>query len=129
MRVVLSQDLRTRIVQTYDLGLNSRQEVAERYGVSLGMVKKLLSQRKQTGDIGHRYRYCGTKPYLDHRRQKHLAKAVADQPDITLEELKDALKLDCTIQAIHYVLEKMNLSYKKNAARQRARQRRRQNRP
>ena len=129
MRVVLSQDLRKRIVQTYDLGLNSRLEVAERYGVSLGMVKKLLSQRKRSGDLGHRYRYCGAKPYLDNPRKEHLAKAVAAQPDITLEEIKDALKLDCTIQAIHYALVKMGLSYKKNAARQRARQTRRKNRP
>jgi transposase len=30
-----------------------------------------------------------------------------------LEELRRATQLDCTIQAIHYVLEEMGLTYKK----------------
>jgi transposase len=104
MREVLSLDLRKRVVKAYDQGMATRQEVADRFGVSLGMVKKLISQRKRTGDIGDRYRYCGAKPYLDNRRKQELEKVVGDRPDITLEQIKHTLKLRCTIQAIHYAL-------------------------
>ena len=43
----LSVDLRQRILNSYDEGLGNRQEIADRYRVSLGMVKKFLVQRKQ----------------------------------------------------------------------------------
>ena len=35
------------------------------------------------------------------------------KPDMTLKELRAALTLDCTLPAVHYVLEKMGLTYKK----------------
>ena len=38
----LSLDLRERILASYDNEEGSRQEIADRYRVSLGMVKKLL---------------------------------------------------------------------------------------
>jgi transposase len=41
----LSLDLRNRIVAAYDAKKRTREEVAKRFKVSLGMVKKLLAQR------------------------------------------------------------------------------------
>ena len=35
------------------------------------------------------------------------------KPDLTLKELRAAVALDCSLPAIHYVLEKMGLTYKK----------------
>ena len=45
----LSNDLRERIVSAYDRGDATRHQIAQRYNVSLGMVKKLLQQRRLTG--------------------------------------------------------------------------------
>jgi len=122
----LSVDLRQRILSSYDEGLGSRQEIADRYRVSLGMVKKLLVQRKKTGDIAARHRFSGRKALFtrDHRRQ--LKSLIDQKPDITLEEMREALELKCSLPAIYYVLRDMKMTYKKNAARQRARARRRQ---
>ncbi|MFT6794119.1 MAG: transposase [Rubritalea sp.] len=36
-----------------------------------------------------------------------------EKPDLTLEELKEKLEIDCSIQAIHYPLVGMGMSYKK----------------
>jgi transposase len=91
----ISLDLRERILASYDQKEGTREEIAHRFRVSLGMVKKLLQRRRQGGDIGPRYHRCGLKP------------------DMTLEELRRATALDCTLPAIHYVLEKMGLTYKK----------------
>lgn len=106
-------DLRERIVAAYDRGDRTRQQVAERYEVSLGMVKKLLQQRRETGDIAARHRYSGRKPKITVKHQEHLKRLVRKRPDMTLEELRDAIEIACTPQAIHYVLKRMGLSLKK----------------
>jgi transposase len=122
----LSVDLRQRILNSYDEGLGTRQEIADRYRVSFGMVKKLLVQRKKTGDIAPRHRFSGRKPLFTRGHRRQLKGLIDERPDITLEEMREALALRCTLPAIYYVLREMKLTYKKNAARQRARARRRQ---
>jgi len=60
----LSLDLRERILASYDHGEGTRDKIANRYRVSLGMVKKLLQQRRRTGQIGPRHQYSGRKPMI-----------------------------------------------------------------
>lgn len=55
----LSIDLRERILASYDANEGTRKSIADRYRVSLGMVKKLLQQRRKTGDIRPRHHYSG----------------------------------------------------------------------
>lgn len=109
----LSVDLRERILASYDRKEGTRQEIAERYNVSLGMVKKLLQQRRQTGDIRPRHHYSGRKPVIMPAHRQQMKKLLSKQPDLTLAELRDALELDCTVQAIHYALDDLGLTYKK----------------
>lgn len=120
----LSLDLRRRILDSYDAGEGTRQDIADRYRVSLGMVKKLLSQRKRTGDIAPRHGHSGRKPYFTPEHRLRMQALIDRQPDATLEEIQEELSLDCTLPAIHYVLKDMGMSFKKNASRQRARARR-----
>lgn len=109
----LSLDLRERIVAAYDRGDGTRQQIADRYDVSLGMVKKLLQQRRRTGDIAPRHRYSGAKPKITAEYQQQLRRLVRDHPDMTLEELREAIGVSCTLQAVHYALGRMGLSLKK----------------
>ena len=109
----LSTDLRERIVAAYDRGDSTRDQIAERYEVSLGMVKKLLQQRRETGDIAPRHHYSGRKPKITAKHQACLKRLVRKCPDMTLEELRDAIEVECTPQAIHYALERVGLSLKK----------------
>jgi transposase len=109
----LSLDLRTRILASYDEGHSTREEVARRYRVSLGMVKKLLQQRRVTGDIGSRLHRCGRRPRIGTKEQRQMRTLLGQKPDLTLAELRTAVGLECTLPAIHYVLVKMGLSYKK----------------
>lgn len=110
---LISMDLRKRILKACDRGDATREQVANRFEVSLGMVKKLLQQRSKTGDIAPRYDRCGRKPIIvdTHRREMRLL--LSNRPDLTLEEIRAQLGLTCTIQAIHYVLADMGLTYKK----------------
>ncbi len=117
----LSLDLRERILAAYDADEGTRDEVAHRFRVSLGAVKKLLQQRRHTGDIAPRHPFSGRKPKILDRHRHHFRRLLARQPDLTLGELRAATGLTCTLPAIHYVLADMDLTYNKNAARQRAR--------
>ena len=108
-----SLDLRERILAAYDGGEGTRQEVAHRFRVSLGMVKKLLQQRRRTGEIGPLHHRAGRKPKITEGHRRQLERLVRAQPELTLEELRAALGLECSVPAIHYVLKAMNLSLKR----------------
>jgi len=109
----ISLDLRERILASYDQKEGTRAEIAHRFRVSLGMVKKLLQRRRQGGDIGPRYHRCGLRPGKVAAQGQAFRQLLSRKPDMTLEELRRATALECTLPAIHYVLEKMGLTYKK----------------
>jgi transposase len=113
-----SLDLRRRIVETYDEGEWTQEEVAKRFRVSLGMVKKLLLQRRRTGEIAARHRFSGRKARLMPERGKQLKALVTQEPDLTLAEVKERLGLACTLPAIHQILVKLGLTYKKRRSMQ-----------
>jgi transposase len=109
----LSLDLRERIVRAYDKGEGTREEIAQRFSVSLGMVKKLLQQRRKTGCIKARHHLAGHKKLIVAEHRIAMRQHLKRKPDMTLIELREALGLECTLPAIHYVLVDMGLTYKK----------------
>lgn len=108
-----SLDLRERIVAAYDDAEGTREQVARRFRVSLGLVKKLLAQRRRTQDLRPRHRFSGRKPKILASHRKQLKTLLAGRPDLTLEEMRKALGISCTLTAIHYVLVELDLTYKK----------------
>ncbi len=109
----LSMDLRIRILAAYDSGEETRQEIADRFMVSLGMVKKLIQQRKTTGEIAPRHHLAGRKRKITETHRQRIKELVAQKPDVTLEQLRDALGVECSLPAVHYVLKELGLTYKK----------------
>lgn len=107
-------DLRERVLAAYDRGDGTREQIATRYDVSLGMVKKLLQQRRRTGDIEARHRFSGAKGKITPEHQHKLLGLVASKPDLTLEQLRDALGVDCTVQAVFYALRRSGITLKKS---------------
>jgi transposase len=113
MRKPISLDLRERILSCYDSEDGTREQVAKRFRISLGMVKKLLCQRKHCGEIGTRYYRCGRNAIIVESHRKRMRDLLLRKPDMTLKEIRESLGLECTLQAIHYVLHDMGLTYKK----------------
>jgi transposase len=109
----ISLDLRERILASYDHKEGTREEVAQRYRVSLGLVKKLLQQRRRTGDIRPRHHRSGRKPLILLTHHRQMRSLLGQKPDLTLKELRAALGLSCTLPAIHYALQTIGLTYKK----------------
>lgn len=109
----LSLDLRERVLSSYDNDEGTRAEIAHRFRVSLGMVKKLLQQRRRTGDIAPRHHFAGRKPMIVAGHRSQMRSLLARKNDLTLKELRHAMGLRCSLQAINVVLGKMGLTYKK----------------
>jgi transposase len=80
------------------------------------MVKKLLQQRRRTGSIAARHHLAGRKPRILSAHQRQMRALLGQKPDLTLKELRGALGLECSLQAIHVVLGKMGLTYKKRVS-------------
>ena len=109
----LSLDLRQRILLSSDKGEGTREQIATRFCVSLGMVKKLLQQRRRTGCLKPRHHLAGRKPLILAKHRLAMRQQLQAKPDLTLAELRDAVGLSCTLPAVHYVLAEMGLTYKK----------------
>jgi transposase len=118
-----SQDLRERVLRALERG-EEPVEVAERFEVSRAWVYRVQQRMRE---IGERCSF----PLGGHRRTR-LAEAepllrvwIAEQPDLTLRELHERLEqqglASTKIGALWHQLNKWKLTFKKNAARQRAR--------
>jgi len=84
------------------------------------MVKKLLQQRRRTGEIAPRHHRSGRKPLIVPAHRRQMRTLLSKKPDLTLKELRAALELECSLPAIHYALVALGLTYKKrHSARQR----------
>jgi transposase len=121
-----SPDLRERVLRALERG-EEPEEVAERFEVSLAWVYRVQQRVRERGER------CSF-PLGGHRRSR-LAEAepllrawIAEQPDLTLRELHQRLEqhglAHTKIGALWHQLNKWKLTFKKNAARQRARSRR-----
>ena len=104
-----SMDLRQRVIDDCDAGLGTKP-VAEKYRVSPAWVRRLKQHRRERGDIAPRPR--------GHRRRlfdrERLRQLVAERPDATLAELRDALGVQVGLSAICMALKQLKLSYKKS---------------
>lgn len=120
---IYSLDLRKRIVTGREEG-SSAIKLAERFKVSVRTVYRYWDRYEQTGSfkplqIGG-YRRCVLK---DHGED--LKRWIIKEPGLTLEELMERCRSQLGIEikksALATHLGKLGLSYKKNAARRRAR--------
>lgn len=116
------QQLRERIVAARKDG-HSAQEVAKWFKVSKRSVERFWSSYQLTGSLQPKqrggYRHSCLEAHSDVLRGW-----IAEQPDLTLKELQqrclELLNVRIGTTALWQQLDKLGLSFKKNAARQRA---------
>jgi transposase len=107
-------EMRKRILMRHDTGKHTRQEVADAFGVSLGLVKKLLSQRKQLGHFAPLYDRVGRKPAIREKDHAAIRAYLAVKPGATLVMIRQATGIAATTQALHVVLGKLGITLKKS---------------
>jgi transposase len=108
-----SMDLRERILQDCDAGMEVRQ-VAVKYRVSESWVRRLRQRRRESGEVAPRRSGSRREPkWLPHAER--LQQLVQATPDATLEELRQALGIDCSIHTIARALRALQLTFKKKS--------------
>jgi transposase len=120
MPTPLSNDLRKRIIESAEKG-HTIAKIAQEKNVSQSVVYKLLARYRQTGSYAPRPLNNGRKPALSSEQLEAIKKKYQEQPDATLQEVKDELGLPVCISALcRIVNNKLGLRRKKNGARRRA---------
>ena len=108
-----SQDLRQRIVDGIDRQEGSLRQIAQRFLVSLSFVVRLLQLHRSTGSVEPRPHGGGNPAVLGPEDLERLRELVRQQPDATLEELRQRLGVSCSLMTISRALEKLGLPRKK----------------
>ena len=69
-----STDLRERVVAACDAGDATREQIADRFSVSVAWIRKLIRQRRETGSIEPRPHGGGRAPAFDGRARRGSAR-------------------------------------------------------
>jgi transposase len=109
-----SIDLRERVLADFDAGMGN-DAVARKYRVSSRWVYKLRRQRSETGQIAPRGGKTGPKPKLA-AHVARLAQLVDEQPDATLNELRQRLGVPVSLTTLWTTLKKLGVTLKKSPA-------------
>ena len=105
-----SKEMRRDVLAACDAGMGT-QAVALRFGCSESWVRRVKQERREQGKIAP----CTTRrrvpKWAVYREQ--IEKCMAEQPDRTLQELKDALGTELSRQTLCTALRKLKLTLKK----------------
>ena len=119
-----SQDLRERVLRALARGEGS-SAIAQRFEVSRFYVYQVRDREQESG-VRTSFQIGGHRRSRLEEAEPALRSWIAAEPGLTLEELRERLAVQgiaIKIGALWHQLNKWNLTFKKNAARQRARTR------
>jgi len=111
----LSNDLRERILDAVDHREGSRRQLAARFKVNVSTITRLLHLRRQTGSSEPRPHGGGVAPTLDQDALDRLRDLVKEDPDATLEMLKQRLGVSGSLMIVWRALQKLGLPLKKKS--------------
>jgi transposase len=84
--------------------------------VHTGTITRLWTLYRATGSYSQRPNLSGRKPALSSEQPEQVRGAIGEQPDITLQELKDRFSLPVSLSALSKTIKnRLELCYKKNS--------------
>ena len=110
---MISIEVRKLIVAARKNGMGI-QEILSTFQVKKTAVYNLFQLVRETGSVEPRPHAYGRRPALDSEGLKRMDQLISAQPDITLQEIKDQMKLQISIPAISKIVRgKLHYHYKK----------------
>jgi transposase len=106
-------ELRRRIVAAVDRKVGSLPHIAALFQVSINCVANYLQLRAETGSLQPRPNPGGRRPAIPESRRDEIRQLLAQQPDLTLDQLRNRLHLNCSLAAVSRTLTKLGLTRKK----------------
>jgi transposase len=116
-----SIDLRGRVIEDVESGA-SRREAAESYGLSPSVVVIWMQRFEETGSVAAKPSGGSTSPLEKHA--DFLLALIAEQPDLTLDELVAAMRrrrIAGSRSAVWRFFARRNISFKKKLCTRRSR--------
>ena len=110
-----SKDLRERVAAAVDHGEGSQREIARGFRVSLTFVFRLLRRRRDAGTLDPKPHGGGPTPALGPDDQHRLHQLIGEQPDATLEQLRQLGGFSCSLTTLWRALRRRDLTRKKKA--------------
>src|SRR4051812_12918876 len=110
-----STDLRERVAAAVDDGEGSQREIAATFRVSLSFVSRLLRRRRDAGTLAPQPHGGSPPPALGPDDQERHAALIREQPDATLEQLRQRGEFRCSLTTIWRALRGRRLTRKKKA--------------
>ncbi len=120
-----SNDLRRKLLEAHEGGKGTLEELAEKFGVSVGYAKKISAAYRRTGQMERTEQRHGRMSRVTPLAQDRLRVLLREQPDRTLGEwqrqLHEQMRVSLGITRLWVVLGKMKLRLKKSRSMPRSR--------
>lgn len=110
-----SSDLRERIIAALDRHEGSIRWIARVFCVSTSFIVRLLQRRRDEGTLDPKPHGGGSPPALGPDDLDRLAGLVRDQPDATLEQLRQRGGFTCSLKTLWFALDRLGLTRKKKS--------------
>ena len=108
-----AMEFRRAVAKAYD-ECGSSLEVAEQFECSESWVRRLIQRRRENGSLAPRPHHVPDNSKLDEQDLSRLARLIAQQPDMTLAELAEALGNKVSVPTVHRATRKLGLPLKKS---------------
>jgi len=112
--VAYSIDLRERVLAAVDEGEETQEQIASRFLVSARWIRKLIAGRTATGSIAPKPNGGGRKLLIQGEAAEALRAAVADRPDATLQELREATGFRGCLMTVWRAILRLEITRKKS---------------
>jgi len=109
-----SLDLRQRVVEAYENGECTHEELTETFCVSLSWIEKLLRRWRETGSIAPKTHGGGRQAKITGKKLERLKALVEETPDATLEELRRKCRVKGSIMSVFRALKRLEITLKKS---------------
>ena len=112
--MMLHNEARNLMVQAYEKNKDVKRTAAD-FSVSTSTVYRLERQMKKTGSVALRVHERGRKPLLSEEERKRIWDKIQSQNDITIEEIRENLKLTASYSTVERAVGKMGFTIKKKS--------------
>ena len=111
---MLHNETRKLLIAAWNKTHNAR-EVAECFSVNTSTVYRLEKQMRETGSVETRVSQRGRKPALSQAYIQGIDQMIQEQPDITIRELREKLRLSVSEETVRKAVLKLGYVYKKKS--------------
>lgn len=111
---MLHNEARELLVAGYEKS-HDAETIAEAYSVSVRTVYRLVEQKRETGSVALRTSQRGRKPILTAEDKENIRCCIDENPDITIEEIREKLNLPASYSTVERAIEAMGYTRKKKS--------------